>query len=278
MLAMCWRRISASTLPRAPRARTRAARLAACRRRRRVLPNQRPHPGRGPHSAWKHAIRARRAALEHALQPAVPPRHRRPAVEAPTHAHPDHRGGGLHRLAPRRRAARARTPRPRARQPRSAGARAGATAARVPRRARSSSSSATSGIAKRCARALDGVDAVVALRRARSASARACTRSTTTQRQHARHGGAARGADDAAGRRLVVASSMSVYGEGLYRDAATARRRRVERTRERSRQAHWEPRGPNGERAGARSRRRRRRRRRSRRSTRCRSSTRSGCA
>jgi dTDP-L-rhamnose 4-epimerase len=39
-----------------------------------------------------------------------------------------------------------------------------------------------------------------------------------TQRQRRRHGGPARGADPAPGAPLVVASSMSVYGEGLYRD------------------------------------------------------------
>jgi len=45
-----------------------------------VVECNRRTPAGAPHSARKHAIRARRAALEHALQPAVPPRHRRPAV------------------------------------------------------------------------------------------------------------------------------------------------------------------------------------------------------
>src|SRR5919199_3989619 len=48
-------------------------------------------------------------------------------------------------------------------------------------------------------------------------------------------------------RRLVVASSMSVYGEGLYRDAAGRTVEAVERTRDQLERGEWEPRGPNGE-------------------------------
>ena len=43
-------------------------------------------------------------------------------------------------------------------------------------------------------------------------------------------------------RKLVVASSMSVYGEGAYEPAPA-----VERTREQLERRDWEPRGPNGE-------------------------------
>ncbi len=43
-------------------------------------------------------------------------------------------------------------------------------------------------------------------------------------------------------RKLVVASSMSVYGEGAYEPAPA-----VERTREQLEQGDWEPRGPAGE-------------------------------
>jgi dTDP-L-rhamnose 4-epimerase len=43
-------------------------------------------------------------------------------------------------------------------------------------------------------------------------------------------------------RKLVVASSMSVYGEGAYEPAPA-----VDRTREQLECAEWEPRGPNGE-------------------------------
>ena len=43
-------------------------------------------------------------------------------------------------------------------------------------------------------------------------------------------------------RKLVVASSMSVYGEGAYEPAPAA-----ERTREQLERGDWEPRGPNGE-------------------------------
>jgi dTDP-L-rhamnose 4-epimerase len=43
-------------------------------------------------------------------------------------------------------------------------------------------------------------------------------------------------------RKLVVASSMSVYGEGAYEPVKP-----VERTREQLERRDWEPRGPNGE-------------------------------
>jgi dTDP-L-rhamnose 4-epimerase len=43
-------------------------------------------------------------------------------------------------------------------------------------------------------------------------------------------------------RKLVVASSMSVYGEGAYEPAPA-----VERTRSQLERGEWEPRGPNGE-------------------------------
>jgi len=46
--------------------------------------------------------------------------------------------------------------------------------------------------------------------------------------------------------RLVVASSMSIYGEGLYR-SATGVVETVERTREQLRRGEWEVRGPGGE-------------------------------
>jgi dTDP-L-rhamnose 4-epimerase len=44
-------------------------------------------------------------------------------------------------------------------------------------------------------------------------------------------------------RKLVVASSMSIYGEGAYEPAAA-----MERTREQLERGEWEPSGPNGER------------------------------
>ena len=44
-------------------------------------------------------------------------------------------------------------------------------------------------------------------------------------------------------RKLVVASSMSIYGEGAYEPVPAA-----ERTREQLERGDWEPRGPNGER------------------------------
>lgn len=47
--------------------------------------------------------------------------------------------------------------------------------------------------------------------------------------------------------RLVVASSMSVYGEGLYRDATGESVVPVSRSREQLRRGEWEPRGPRGE-------------------------------
>jgi dTDP-L-rhamnose 4-epimerase len=43
-------------------------------------------------------------------------------------------------------------------------------------------------------------------------------------------------------RKLVVASSMSVYGEGAYKPTAA-----VDRTREQLERGEWEPHGPNGE-------------------------------
>jgi dTDP-L-rhamnose 4-epimerase len=43
-------------------------------------------------------------------------------------------------------------------------------------------------------------------------------------------------------RKLVVASSMSIYGEGAYEPAPA-----VERTREQLERGEWDPRGPNGE-------------------------------
>ena len=47
--------------------------------------------------------------------------------------------------------------------------------------------------------------------------------------------------------RLVVASSMSVYGEGRYRDASGRQVEAVERSREQLERGEWEPRGPDGE-------------------------------
>ena len=47
--------------------------------------------------------------------------------------------------------------------------------------------------------------------------------------------------------RLVVASSMSLYGEGLYRDASGRPFPGTERTREQLVARAWEPRGPAGE-------------------------------
>jgi len=46
--------------------------------------------------------------------------------------------------------------------------------------------------------------------------------------------------------RLVVASSMSIYGEGLYRDETGAVHEDVARTREQLVRGEWEPRGPEG--------------------------------
>jgi len=50
------------------------------------------------------------------------------------------------------------------------------------------------------------------------------------------------------GVRLVVASSMSVYGEGLYRDANEVEYTQVERRAEDLLRGEWEPRGPDGRR------------------------------
>src|SRR3954462_8406225 len=47
--------------------------------------------------------------------------------------------------------------------------------------------------------------------------------------------------------RLVVASSMSLYGEGLYRNAAGEQCVVGERTLEQLRRSEWEFRGPSGE-------------------------------
>ena len=47
--------------------------------------------------------------------------------------------------------------------------------------------------------------------------------------------------------RLVVASSMSIYGEGLYRSRETGELLCVERSPERLRAGLWEPQGPGGE-------------------------------
>ena len=47
--------------------------------------------------------------------------------------------------------------------------------------------------------------------------------------------------------RLVVASSMSVYGEGLYVDAQGRPVPAIERIREQLERGEWEPRGPEGE-------------------------------
>lgn len=48
-------------------------------------------------------------------------------------------------------------------------------------------------------------------------------------------------------KRIVVASSMSVYGEGLYRDQNGNRLGQVRRKTDRIKAGHWEPLGPNGE-------------------------------
>src|SRR4051812_43884759 len=47
--------------------------------------------------------------------------------------------------------------------------------------------------------------------------------------------------------RLVVASSMSVYGEGLYEDGDGRPVEAVERTRDQLERGDWEPRGPQGQ-------------------------------
>ncbi len=48
-------------------------------------------------------------------------------------------------------------------------------------------------------------------------------------------------------RQLVVASSMSVYGEGLYDDGTGRVVEAAERARDQLERGEWEPRGPNGE-------------------------------
>jgi dTDP-L-rhamnose 4-epimerase len=48
-------------------------------------------------------------------------------------------------------------------------------------------------------------------------------------------------------RKLLVASSMSIYGEGLYRDGAGSITEAVERRRDQLERGEWEPRGPEGE-------------------------------
>ena len=48
-------------------------------------------------------------------------------------------------------------------------------------------------------------------------------------------------------KKLVVASSMSIYGEGLYRSADGREVEAVERTREQFLRGEWEVRGPDGE-------------------------------
>src|SRR5829696_376929 len=47
--------------------------------------------------------------------------------------------------------------------------------------------------------------------------------------------------------RLVVASSMSVYGEGLYRDGSGRLHDRVARVRAQLERGQWDPAGPDGE-------------------------------
>lgn len=47
--------------------------------------------------------------------------------------------------------------------------------------------------------------------------------------------------------KLVVASSMSIYGEGLYRGSDGAEIECVERSRDQFARGEWEPRGPDGE-------------------------------
>ena len=67
-------------------------------------------------------------------------------------------------------------------------------------------------------RALDGVDAVYHFAATVGVGQSMYELARLHLRQRRRHRRAARGARRAAGGRLVVASSMSVYGEGLYRD------------------------------------------------------------
>ncbi len=47
-------------------------------------------------------------------------------------------------------------------------------------------------------------------------------------------------------RKLIVASSMSIYGEGLYRTAEGERAEAVQRDRAQLERGEWEPRGPGG--------------------------------
>jgi dTDP-L-rhamnose 4-epimerase len=49
-------------------------------------------------------------------------------------------------------------------------------------------------------------------------------------------------------RRLIVASSMSIYGEGSYRDDAEQVHDRIARTRDQLARGDWDPRGPEGQR------------------------------
>ena len=73
-------------------------------------------------------------------------------------------------------------------------------------------------------RALDGVDAVVHLAARVGVGQSMYEIARVHVGELARHRGAARGARRAPVRKLVVASSMSIYGEGLYRDADGASR------------------------------------------------------
>ncbi|MFC3165430.1 NAD-dependent epimerase/dehydratase family protein [Ciceribacter thiooxidans] len=47
--------------------------------------------------------------------------------------------------------------------------------------------------------------------------------------------------------KIVVASSMSIYGEGLYVDEQGRRHDRIQRSAEAMRLGHWEPTGPDGQ-------------------------------
>ena len=98
-------------------------------------------------------------------------------------------------------------------------------------------------------RALDGVDAVVHLAARVGVGQSMYEIAEYTSANSARHRGAARGARRARrSRKLVVASSMSVYGEGLYRTADGREVEPPERTREQLERREWELPGP---RAGA---------------------------
>ncbi|MFL5309180.1 MAG: SDR family NAD(P)-dependent oxidoreductase [Myxococcales bacterium] len=48
-------------------------------------------------------------------------------------------------------------------------------------------------------------------------------------------------------KRLIIASSMSIYGEGLYRTSDGATAAAVERTQEHMKKAQWDPRSPTGQ-------------------------------